>query len=272
MEVLRKGQWCRIDGDYANRFEAAWAQDPGCQALRGRRQRHERADHVAGRAGDRAGRRGDRAAVHVRRHDQRRPDAPRAAGLRRHRPRDLPDRCPPARGGDHRTDALHHAGPPRRLGRRPGRDPGGRRQAQAAGRSRTPARPIWPSGRTQKLSTLGDLGCFSFQASKNLNSGEGGAILTNDELFEQCRSFQNNGRGPATAGFTYVRNGANLRMTEFQAALLLQQLTRLEEQSRRREQNAAYLTELLREIPGITPAQDVRRLHAKCLSSLHVPL
>ena len=44
-------------------------------------------------------------------------------------------------------------------------------------------------------------------------------------------------------------------MTEFQAALLLQQLTRLEEQSRRREQNAAYLTELLREIPGIAPAQ-----------------
>ena len=44
-------------------------------------------------------------------------------------------------------------------------------------------------------------------------------------------------------------------MTEFQAALLLTQLTRLEEQSRRREQNAAYLTGLLREIPGIAPAR-----------------
>src|SRR5262249_32303834 len=43
--------------------------------------------------------------------------------------------------------------------------------------------------------------------------------------------------------------------TEFQAALIAQQLTRLEPQSRRREQNAAYLTELLREIPGITPAR-----------------
>ena len=44
-------------------------------------------------------------------------------------------------------------------------------------------------------------------------------------------------------------------MTEFQAALLLQQLTRLEEQSRVREQNALYLTSLLREIPGISPAR-----------------
>ncbi|MFI5259942.1 MAG: DegT/DnrJ/EryC1/StrS family aminotransferase [Candidatus Limnocylindrales bacterium] len=109
--------------------------------------------------------------------------------------------------------------------------------------------------RGKKVSTLGDLGCFSFQASKNLNSGEGGAILTNnDELDAQCRSFQNNGRGQAGTGFSYVRNGANLRMTEFQAALLLQQLTRLDLQSRRREQNAAYLTEMLREIPGIAPA------------------
>jgi dTDP-4-amino-4,6-dideoxygalactose transaminase len=109
--------------------------------------------------------------------------------------------------------------------------------------------------RHRKVSTLGDLGCFSFQASKNLNSGEGGAILTNDDrLFQECSSFQNNGRGGA-GGFAYVRNGANLRMTEFQAALLAQQLTRLEAQSRRREQNAAYLTELLREIPGITPAR-----------------
>jgi dTDP-4-amino-4,6-dideoxygalactose transaminase len=110
--------------------------------------------------------------------------------------------------------------------------------------------------RGRKVSTLGDLGCFSFQASKNLNSGEGGAILTsNDELFEQCKSFQNNGRGTSTAGFSYVRNGANLRMTEFQAALLLQQMTRLDEQSRIREGNAAYLTDLLKAIPGITPAQ-----------------
>jgi dTDP-4-amino-4,6-dideoxygalactose transaminase len=53
----------------------------------------------------------------------------------------------------------------------------------------------------------------------------------------------------------YARQGTNLRMTEFQAALLLQQLTRLEEQSHVREQNAQYLTSMLKEIPGITPAR-----------------
>jgi len=110
--------------------------------------------------------------------------------------------------------------------------------------------------RHRRVSTLGDLGCFSFQASKNLNSGEGGAILTsNPAHHEFCKSFQDQGRGPAGASFGYARQGSNLRMTEFQAALLLQQLTRVEEQSRVREQNAQYLTSLLREIPGISLAR-----------------
>ncbi len=110
--------------------------------------------------------------------------------------------------------------------------------------------------RHRKLSTLGDLGCFSFQASKNLNSGEGGAILSNNQdLIERCESFHNNGRGKANGSFAYVRNGCNLRMTEFQGALLFEQLTRVQEQSRVREQNAQYLTSQLREIPGLTPAR-----------------
>jgi perosamine synthetase len=110
--------------------------------------------------------------------------------------------------------------------------------------------------RSRKVSTLGALGCFSFQASKNLNSGEGGAILTNDtDLYRTCQSFHNNGRGDTGSGFGYVRNGANLRITEFQAVLLLEQLKRVEEQSRTREQNAAYLTKQLAEIPGILPAR-----------------
>ena len=110
--------------------------------------------------------------------------------------------------------------------------------------------------RGHKVSTLGALGCFSFQASKNLNSGEGGAILTNDtDLYNACQSFHNNGRGNTGSGFGYVRNGANLRMTEFQAALLLEQFKRVDQQSRTREQNAAYLTKQLAEIPGIAPAR-----------------
>jgi perosamine synthetase len=110
----------------------------------------------------------------------------------------------------------------------------------------------------RKVGTYGHTGCFSFHASKNLNCGEGGAILTNDEdLRERCYAFHNNGTGlrPTGTGFTYVSSGANLRMPEFQGALLLAQMTRIEEQARLRTENARYLTSLLKEIPGISPAR-----------------
>jgi len=110
--------------------------------------------------------------------------------------------------------------------------------------------------RGRKVGTWGDLGCFSFQASKNLNCGEGGAIVSNNAaLIEAAKSFQNQGRAAPDAGFAWARNGDNRRLTEFQGALLLAQLERLEEQSRVRETNAAYLTKLLGEIPGIQPAR-----------------
>ena len=116
--------------------------------------------------------------------------------------------------------------------------------------------------RGHKLGTLGATGCFSFQASKNLNSGEGGAILTSDDaLAERCWAFHDNSRArrgrpaPPLGG-----RGANLRLTEFQAGLLLAQMTRLEEQSRVREENARYLTQRLLEIPGIFPA----KMHEGC--------
>ena len=130
--------------------------------------------------------------------------------------------------------------------------------------------------RGKKVGTLGTTGCFSFQVTKNLCSGEGGAILTGDgDLAEKCYAFQNNNRARAATGYNFFYRGgrgANLRMTEFQGNLLLAQMTRLEEQSRTREQNAQYLTRMLKEIPGILPGQDVRGLHAERLSSLHVPL
>ena len=122
--------------------------------------------------------------------------------------------------------------------------------------------------RHKKVSTLGAMGCFSFQASKNLNSGEGGALMTSsDELYEVASSFHNNGRGKSGGSFSYVRNGANLRLTEFQGTLLLEQLERVEAQSKMREENAAYLTSMLREIPGLTSA----KLHDGCTrNALHL--
>jgi dTDP-4-amino-4,6-dideoxygalactose transaminase len=112
--------------------------------------------------------------------------------------------------------------------------------------------------RGRKLGTLGAAGCFSFQASKNLNSGEGGAVITNDSgLIERCFAFHNNGRSrQSTASFSYRQGGANLRLTEFQAALLIAQMERVERQSRVREENAQYLTGLLEKIPGIRPVRN----------------
>ncbi len=112
--------------------------------------------------------------------------------------------------------------------------------------------------RNQKAGTLGATGCFSFQASKNLNSGEGGAMLTNDEaLYERAYAFHNNGSGLKAIGsnFTYASTGHNLRLTEFQAALLLEQMARLDAQIRARSANGARLASLLEQIPGIRPAR-----------------
>lgn len=111
--------------------------------------------------------------------------------------------------------------------------------------------------RGKPVSSLGDIGCFSFQASKNLNSGEGGALLTNNsDLYEEARSFHNNGRARPGSGVTgYGRNGANLRLSEFQSAILMAQMERLEKQSQTRESNAKFLSEQLSQIPGITPAK-----------------
>jgi dTDP-4-amino-4,6-dideoxygalactose transaminase len=109
------------------------------------------------------------------------------------------------------------------------------------------------------VGTWGTVGCFSFQVSKNLCSGEGGAVLTSDhELAERIYAFHNNCRARTVTNynFSYLpTRAANFRMTEFQGGLLMAQMTRLEQQSRVREENAAYLSDLLRQIPGLTPCK-----------------
>ena len=106
------------------------------------------------------------------------------------------------------------------------------------------------------VGSIGTAGCFSFQASKNLNSGEGGAVITSDaSLADRAFAFHNNGRAASGSDFAYRHPGLNLRLTEFQGALLLAQLSRLEGQAGQRERNAAYLSRELAQIPGITPAK-----------------
>ena len=102
---------------------------------------------------------------------------------------------------------------------------------------------------------LGAAGAFSFQMSKNITSGEGGMLLTNDEnVATLAGAYANSGRlpGPALRDFYYP--GGNLRMTELQAAILLAQLEQLGTQTQQRQENAAYLDRGLSGIPGIVVA------------------
>ncbi len=108
--------------------------------------------------------------------------------------------------------------------------------------------------RGRKLGTVGDAGTFSFQASKNLNAGEGGAVVSSDAAFiERCYAYHTNS-SPRKGVTVAPAQGVNLRLTEFQATLLMTQMERLEGQAKTRDGNAAYLTKLLSEIPGVTPA------------------
>lgn len=105
----------------------------------------------------------------------------------------------------------------------------------------------------QGVGSIGDLGTFSLQSSKNLNAGEGGIITTNSrDYWENAWSVCNVGRVPNGGWYQHERFGQNYRMTEFQAAVVLAQMTRLEEQMRKREHNAKLLDELLAGIRGIS--------------------
>ena len=129
--------------------------------------------------------------------------------------------------------------------------------------------------RGTRVGALGDFGTFSFQASKNLNSGEGGVILSNSEaLADAAWSVINVGRIRGGHRYAHQALGGNFRMTEFQSAVLRTQLRRLPEQSARRTANAAYLRELLSGIPGISlPSEDPRiTSHAYHLFTFRIDL
>lgn len=110
----------------------------------------------------------------------------------------------------------------------------------------------------KKAGTLGDLGCLSLQNGKNITCGEGGAIFSEDEqLMDLCYSYHNFGR---PRGKYMSRDlgghpvlGTKCRMAEYQASILITQMNSVEEETKIRSGNAAYLTEKLKDIPGIVP-------------------
>jgi dTDP-4-amino-4,6-dideoxygalactose transaminase len=114
--------------------------------------------------------------------------------------------------------------------------------------------------RGRKIGALGDLGTFSFQASKNLNGGEGGIVVSNNEaLAEAAWSVTHVGRVRSGRWYEHHVLGSNFRLSEFQTAILRVQLRRLPEQTALRARNATSLRSLLAAIPGIRlPVDDSR--------------
>jgi dTDP-4-amino-4,6-dideoxygalactose transaminase len=120
----------------------------------------------------------------------------------------------------------------------------------------------------KKLGSIGNAGCFSFQSSKNLNAGEGGLVVTDDEkLFDMMNSLRNVGRVKNGQWYEHHYAGCNYRITQFQAALLSSQLKRLEEQTKVRDENGRYLTQLLENIEGIAP---LTRGHGETVHTYHL--
>src|SRR6266581_2727871 len=123
-------------------------------------------------------------------------------------------------------------------------------------------------------------GCFSFYATKNITTGEGGMVTTNDpEIAERVRLLRNHGQ---EACYYQIALGYNLRMTELQAALGIAQIGKLEYFTQRRIANATYLTEHLKgtvQTPVVRPgyrhvfhqyAIRIPSMRKECMTELRV--
>lgn len=111
------------------------------------------------------------------------------------------------------------------------------------------AQSIGTKYKNKKVGSLGDLGCFSFYPSKNMTTGEGGIITTNDDkLAEQCRLLRHHGE---PSWYVYNRLGWNYRMTEIQGAIGGVQLKKIDSYIKIRNDNAQYLTNAVNDIDGI---------------------
>lgn len=106
----------------------------------------------------------------------------------------------------------------------------------------------------KKLGSICDAATFSFQASKTMTAGEGGIIVTNNsELAEKCIQYRSCGRHEGESWYIHYVFPMNYRITELQSAVLLAQLERLDEQLKRKNENAHYLAKKFRDIDGIGP-------------------
>ena len=120
--------------------------------------------------------------------------------------------------------------------------------------------------RGRKVGSFG-AGCFSFYPTKNMTTGEGGMITTNDlQMAERARRLRNHG---ASAPYRHAELGYNFRMTEVSAAIGLVQLQRLSTFTRKRRLHATYYTKRLRGV--ILPGEAEQALHVYHQYTVRVP-
>lgn len=106
----------------------------------------------------------------------------------------------------------------------------------------------------KRIGSYGDAAIFSFQNGKIMTCGEGGAIVTNDsDIYEKAFLIHGVGRPKGDIKYQHLLLGSNYRMSEFQAAILLAQLDRLDNMNLVREENARYLDSILSQVSGIIP-------------------
>lgn len=104
----------------------------------------------------------------------------------------------------------------------------------------------------RKTGTLGDYGVFAFYPNKQMTTGEGGVVVTDQEAgAELMRALRNQGRAPGDTWLQHTYLGYNYRLDEMSAALGLAQMARLEELLRKREQVATWYADRLAEIPTV---------------------
>ncbi len=105
----------------------------------------------------------------------------------------------------------------------------------------------------EKVGSFGDMECFSFYPTKNMTTGEGGMVTTNDEgVFRRLDSIRNHGRPDSSLGvYEHDRFGLNLRLTDIGSAIGRVQLRRLPEFNSIRSRNAEILTKKLEDLEGI---------------------
>ena len=104
----------------------------------------------------------------------------------------------------------------------------------------------------KKAGSFGVAGAFAFYPNKQITTGEGGMIVTNDgKIDELCRSMRNQGRKVKSEWLEHVRLGYNYRMDEMSAALGLSQLRRIDEILEKREMVARRYNEMLRDVDGV---------------------